>query len=198
MGWRVYSGPAASCVSPRNVAHDGLHLLLGRIGRHGDVIVFVDPQHFLHCPAGLRIGIQQAFAIPPVLIPEHGIRQTRNQHAPFVDFFGCGVEKFVDPLFLARGQHQLSPCRRFTLFGRLVDLHLHHHHDRLVDGPHRCLPDRRQPGHGLILLQQGAAHLGQDGQLLIGLELVEGRGTELRSIPRYHRGPCPRAWPGPP
>ncbi len=44
---------------------------------------------------------------------------------------------------------------------------------------YHCLQDGRQPGHGLVFAEQSAADLGEKGQLLVGVEVVEGRRIEL-------------------
>ena len=50
---------------------------------------------------------------------------------------------------------------------------------KAIHGVYRGLQSGRNPKHGLILAEQGGTNLGEQGQFLIGLELVEGRGSEL-------------------
>ena len=149
----------AACAQLPQRGPDAFHLLVGRIGRHGDVIVLVDPQQLLHRTTSLWIGIQKTLAIPPVLVPEHSARQGVDQDFPFVEIVGLRIEKFVDPPFSAGGQHKFSPSGE-SPFRRLVDFHFDHDADHFVDRSHRRLQDGSQFGHRLILAEQGAADLG--------------------------------------
>jgi hypothetical protein len=89
-----------------------VHLRLGRIGWNGDVVVFVDPQQFLHSSANLRIGIQEVLPVPPVLVPQDDVHQGIDQHFPLVEIIRSGIEKLFGPLLPAGGQHELPPTRR--------------------------------------------------------------------------------------